>query len=76
MKLMDMMLLKNTVKSIVKKAHAHQSPTFDWHIHIKHLEVEGHDAHAAHGHGHDSAPSESFSGNVYEWRYFNVRFPF
>ena len=44
-----------------EEAHAHQSPTFDWHIHIEHLEVEGHDAHVSHGHGHDSAPSESLA---------------
>ena len=29
-----------------EEAHAHQAPTFEWHIHIKHLEVEG--EHVAH----------------------------
>jgi hypothetical protein len=42
-------------------AHAHQTPTFEWHIHIKHLEVEGEHAGHSGGHGHDVAPSETLA---------------
>jgi len=44
-----------------EEGHAHHAPTFEWHVHIKHIEVEGHNEHAAHGHGHDEAPSETLA---------------